>query len=130
MISRRLRILGGIIRPLARHHLARAEDPVRERRSFSLIARLFFRRPPGLETTPEPGFQPGHEPSMWVTAGPARPDKVLLYLHGGGYIVGNANTHAAMVGRLSSLTGLRAFIPAYRRAPEHRLPAAYDDGRG
>ncbi|MDH5798942.1 MAG: alpha/beta hydrolase [Paracoccaceae bacterium] len=127
MISRRLRLLGGIIRPLARHHLARAQDPVRERRSFSLVSRLFFRQPTKLRTRPELRFQPGDDPSLWVSAGPTRPGKVLLYLHGGGFLVGSPRTHAAMVGTISALSGLCAFIPSYRLAPEHRLPAALED---
>lgn len=56
--------------------------------------------------------------------GPGR----LLYLHGGGYVVGSPDTHAGLVGELARLSGLRAISVDYRLAPEHPFPAAVDDG--
>ncbi|MEV8035335.1 alpha/beta hydrolase [Streptomyces sp. NPDC086182] len=52
----------------------------------------------------------------------------LLYLHGGGYVVGSPDTHAGLVGELARRTGLRAISVDYRLAPEHPFPAAVDDG--
>ncbi len=55
------------------------------------------------------------------------PGKVLLYLHGGGYIVCSPLTHRYMVARLCRAAGLRALVPDYRLAPEHPFPAAVED---
>lgn len=66
----------------------------------------------------------------WITAEGADPRKVVLYLHGGGYVMGSVNTHRSHVGRLSTLTGARALAVGYRLAPEHRFPAAVDDATG
>ncbi|MFF8928816.1 alpha/beta hydrolase [Streptomyces longwoodensis] len=52
----------------------------------------------------------------------------LLYLHGGGYVVGSPDTHAGLVGELARRAGLRAVSVDYRTAPEHPFPAAVDDG--
>jgi acetyl esterase/lipase len=52
---------------------------------------------------------------------------VLLYIHGGGYVACSAATHRPITGALAKLTSLRVFSVNYRRAPEHRGPAALDD---
>ena len=52
----------------------------------------------------------------------------LLYLHGGGYVIGTPDTHAGLVGELARRAGLRATSVDYRLAPEHPFPAAVDDG--
>ncbi|MFJ9721308.1 alpha/beta hydrolase [Streptomyces sp. NPDC101209] len=52
----------------------------------------------------------------------------LLYLHGGGYVIGSPHTHAGLVGELARRAGLRTVSVDYRLAPEHPFPAAVDDG--
>lgn len=52
----------------------------------------------------------------------------LLYLHGGGYVIGSPDTHAGLVGELARRAGLRTTSLDYRLAPEHAFPAAVDDG--
>lgn len=51
----------------------------------------------------------------------------LLYLHGGGYVVGSARTHRSLAARLAREVGVRALVLDYRRAPEHPHPAALED---
>ncbi|MFC8719021.1 alpha/beta hydrolase [Kitasatospora sp. NPDC057198] len=51
----------------------------------------------------------------------------LLYLHGGGYVIGSPDTHAGLVGELARRAGLPATSVDYRLAPEHPFPAALDD---
>ena len=69
----------------------------------------------------------GGVPAEWITAPGAVADRVLLYLHGGGYVMGSINTHREMVSRLSRAAGARALLLEYRLAPEHPFPAAVDD---
>lgn len=69
----------------------------------------------------------GGVPGEWVTAPGADAGAVLLYLHGGGYVMGSPNTHRDLVARLSRASGLPAFAADYRLAPEHPFPAAVDD---
>ncbi len=55
-------------------------------------------------------------------------DRVLLYLHGGGYLIGSVQSHRAMIERITKATGARVLAINYRLAPEHPYPAAVDDG--
>ena len=63
----------------------------------------------------------------WVRARRARRDAVLLYLHGGGYVVGSPKSHRHLVAALSEASGMPVFAADYRLAPEHPFPAAVDD---
>jgi acetyl esterase/lipase len=66
-------------------------------------------------------------PAEWLTAPGADPRRVVLYLHGGGYIFGSINTHRALGARISAAAGARALLIEYRLAPENPFPAAVDD---
>lgn len=55
------------------------------------------------------------------------PNKVILYLHGGGYTTGSYNSHKALIGKLATELGSKALAINYRLAPEHPYPAALDD---
>jgi monoterpene epsilon-lactone hydrolase len=63
----------------------------------------------------------------WISAPGASADRVILYLHGGGYVVGSINTHRAMVSRIARASNARALAIDYRLAPEHPFPAAVED---
>jgi acetyl esterase/lipase len=63
----------------------------------------------------------------WITAPGVADDRVLLYLHGGGYIIGSVRTHCELISRLSRAAGMRALGLEYRVAPEHPFPAAVED---
>ena len=51
----------------------------------------------------------------------------LLYLHGGGFAMGDLVTHDGFARRLAVRTGWAVLLPDYRRSPEHAWPAAADD---
>lgn len=51
----------------------------------------------------------------------------MLYLHGGGYIIGSAATHKGLSGHLAKTSGCLVATLDYRLAPEHPFPAALDD---
>ncbi|WP_395243536.1 alpha/beta hydrolase [Agromyces sp. MMS24-K17] len=51
----------------------------------------------------------------------------LLYLHGGGYVIGSARTGAGVAAALARRTGTTAWSLDYRLAPEHRFPDPVDD---
>jgi monoterpene epsilon-lactone hydrolase len=53
--------------------------------------------------------------------------KLLLYLHGGGYIVGGCDMHRQMLSHIARAGKIQALLPEYRLAPEHKFPAAIDD---
>jgi acetyl esterase len=51
----------------------------------------------------------------------------IVYLHGGGWVVGGLDTHLGQARRLCTLGGAVVVSVDYRVAPEHRFPAAFDD---
>jgi len=55
------------------------------------------------------------------------PQTVLLYLHGGGYVVGSPTSHGEMVARIARQCSLDTWLIDYRLAPEHPAPAALED---
>jgi len=69
----------------------------------------------------------GGVPAEWITTPEAVEERVIYYLHGGGYMMGSINTHHEMISRLSRATGARALAIDYRLAPENPFPAAVED---
>ncbi|MCD4863993.1 alpha/beta hydrolase [Pseudomonas sp. PLB05] len=53
----------------------------------------------------------------------------LLYLHGGGWMLGDLDSHGFLAARLARRLGLAVLLVDYRLAPEHPYPAALDDAR-
>src|SRR3954451_1311283 len=56
-------------------------------------------------------------------------DRVLVFLHGGGYELGSLRSDGELAARLGRASGMRVLFPEYRLAPEHPVPAAIDDVR-
>jgi len=54
-------------------------------------------------------------------------DALVLYLHGGGYVIGSPRSHRHLAAAIASAGRMRAFVLDYRLAPEHPFPAALDD---
>ena len=93
------------------------------RKGFDVLASKF-------PLTPEFTFDridAGGVPAAWVEAPGADPGRVILYLHGGGYVIGSIDTHRELAGRLSQASGARVLIIDYRLAPENPYPAAVED---
>ncbi|HJP35870.1 MAG TPA: alpha/beta hydrolase [Gammaproteobacteria bacterium] len=82
---------------------------------------------------PRPGFasyeevDAGGVPAHWVRAPESVEDRVVLYLHGGGYLLGSLTSHQDLVARIARAAKARVFNVDYRLAPEHPFPAAVDD---
>ena len=72
-------------------------------------------------------FEAGELSGEWVTAADADPTRVVLYLHGGGFVIGAPASHRSFAAHLSQAAGARVLLLDYRLAPEHRFPAALDD---
>lgn len=57
----------------------------------------------------------------------AAPGRVILYLHGGGYVCGKPRTYINLCSRMARELNAEVWLPAYRVAPEHPFPAAIED---
>lgn len=55
------------------------------------------------------------------------PERHLLFIHGGAYVLGSPKSHIAMVANLAKRAAATATVIDYRLAPEHVYPAAVDD---
>jgi len=70
---------------------------------------------------------PGGE---WLLPGDVQPDDprgAMLYVHGGGFVLGSPASHRAIAARFAQLTGRPVLAAHYRLAPEHSFPAALED---
>ncbi len=71
----------------------------------------------------------GGRPAMWLAPKRARTDRVLLCLHGGGFVSGSIYTHRKMFGHLAKATGARALLVGYRLLSEGGgYPVPVDEG--
>ncbi len=69
----------------------------------------------------------GGAPGIWLRPQAAELDAVILYLHGGGYVLGRAHAYRHLAGQIAARANANAFVPDYRLAPEHPFPAAVED---
>ena len=63
----------------------------------------------------------------WVSTPGVAADRVVMYLHGGGYMIGSMRTHRSPLSYLSRVSDARVLGLNYRLAPEHPFPAAVED---
>jgi epsilon-lactone hydrolase len=63
----------------------------------------------------------------WTITPNATRDAALMYLHGGGYVIGSLDSHRHLVAEAGRACGIAALALDYRLAPEHPFPAAVDD---
>lgn len=63
----------------------------------------------------------------WISNNQTSDEKVILYLHGGGYLYCSADTHRTLAARIMMEAGVKVLLPEYRLAPEHPFPAAIED---
>lgn len=80
--------------------------------------------PEGTTATP---VDAGGVPAEWVVADGAASDCRLLYLHGGGYVIGGPDSHRDLAGRISKASDCSLLVLDYRLAPENPFPAAVED---
>jgi epsilon-lactone hydrolase len=99
-------------------YLAREADFVRGRARMAREAEQ-FPMPAGTELY-DAGL--GALPALRLPGCP-----VLLWFHGGAYVVGSPRTHGAMAAALATRAGTGLVLPDYRLAPEHPFPAAVED---
>lgn len=68
-------------------------------------------------------------PAAWVSQSYVSTQQVILYLHGGAYVLGSLIMYRPMLATYAQASGARLLMIEYRLAPEHPFPAAVDDAR-
>jgi monoterpene epsilon-lactone hydrolase len=99
-----------------------AELPLEARRRAGEQAESPTSEPVGVtnEEAPEVG-------GIWAVPADARDRAAVLYLFGGGYVLGSPASRRKTAGHVAHASGARVLVPNYRLAPEHPFPAAVDD---
>ena len=102
------------------------------RRSLQMLAENFDLRSPASVTRRDvtlPGAAGDRPARVYDTQPDAANRPTLLYLHGGGWVQGDLETHDGLCGQIALEAGIRVIALDYRLAPEHRFPAGPDDCR-
>ncbi len=102
-----------------------AASSIEEMRRQMAQATAGFSAPPDVSVS---ATELGGVSGLRFTPTRAAEGRVLLYFHGGGYVLGSAESHRALVANLAHLAGIEAVSLNYRLAPEHPCPAAVEDG--
>jgi|GEM_PF-392701 len=82
---------------------------------------------PRLESVKVEPFEEDGIKGLWLRPEGVGEERVLLYFHGGGYVVGSAATGVGIAGTLAKEAGIVAFSLDYPLAPEFPYPAALDN---
>lgn len=113
------------------------DDPLEPAKAAPRLRRSLRQAVPAMEATPPPLAEirdltiPGPEGEI-----PARlyrppnceaPSPTVLFMHGGGYVIGDLETHHRLCARLAAKGGVQILAIDYRLAPENPFPAAVDD---
>jgi epsilon-lactone hydrolase len=102
-----------------------SEQGLEEMRAAYEAMHSQFEPPPDVEVRP---VNAGGVPSLLVGEQPDEAPTVL-YLHGGGYMLGSAFGYRHLAGALAVAAGTCVLVPEYRLAPENPFPAAVEDAR-
>jgi acetyl esterase len=113
------------------------DDPFGPERTAPHVRNALSQAAPHLDVTPPlldsvsdlsiPGPAGLMPARLYVPFGSIAPAPCTLFLHGGGYIIGDLESHDRLCRRLAANSGVRVLALDYRLAPEHPFPAAVDD---
>ncbi|KAA9333025.1 alpha/beta hydrolase [Hymenobacter busanensis] len=83
--------------------------------------------PPSKVDTMSKTVAPGVKARIYTPRGATGPLPVVVYYHGGGWVIANLDTYDASVRGLVEQTGAVFVSVAYRQAPENKFPTAHND---
>ncbi|MFA5112114.1 MAG: alpha/beta hydrolase [Desulfobaccales bacterium] len=94
------------------------------RQQVEKSAGMFGKLPAQIEVSP---FTIDGLSAEWIMPSQATKERLILYFHGGGYVLGSCPVHRSIVAKFVQGSELGALLFGYRLAPEHPFPAALDD---
>lgn len=122
--SWRARLLMVVYRHVMKRGMPRDVDLPKARAMLARLERWMVGRPGRVERIP---VLARDVPAEWVRTGNGSPARIILYLHGGGFMFRTPGLHSRLAARLCAESDAQALVPQYRLAPEHPLPAAHED---
>jgi epsilon-lactone hydrolase len=123
-MSIRAKLVSTIMQRTVKRDLSAIKDVTTLRRKADRIAKLSESIPKNVSIKSQ---SINGVPCEWITPRGIDRNKVLMYLHGGGYVFGGPNTHRQLTSKLAIAAGMAVLLVDYRLAPENRFPAAIDD---
>ncbi len=103
---------------------AKDESVEEQRARIDMAQEAMTARPAGVTWTE---VDAGGVTAIWADPEDGSMDHVVMYLHGGGYVIGSATGNRNFTGQLAKAVGCRVLNVDYRLAPEHPHPAAVED---
>jgi len=91
------------------------------------LEKFKYLAPPPPKGTQAVRLAMGGVPAIRVTTPRSRPDRHVLYLHGGGYVYGRPAHYRDFIWRIANAAAATMHVADYRLGPEHPFPAAVDD---
>ena len=85
---------------------------------------MFGRLPAGIDISP---VTIDGMTAEWIYPSHGTKEKVIFFIHGGGYVCGSCSDHRSVVAKFVKGTNIAALLFEYRLAPEDPFPAAIDD---
>jgi acetyl esterase/lipase len=113
-----------LFRPKRKRDWSTIEEVIRFRQECEDGAKRFGRIPPEIQVVP---CKADGLPAEWILPPSGKKNKVIFFVHGGGYVSGSCSDHRIHVAKFVKGTGIGALLYEYRLAPEHPYPAALDD---
>ncbi|QND58087.1 alpha/beta hydrolase [Mesorhizobium huakuii] len=99
-----------------------------QREIYDRMCREFFAGyPEGVTVETSTIATPTHDIPIRIYRSAPQPAATVLYIHGGGFILGGLDSHDDVCAELCARTGYEVVSVDYRLAPEHLHPAAFDD---
>ncbi|MBE1707725.1 MULTISPECIES: alpha/beta hydrolase [Mesorhizobium] len=99
-----------------------------QREIYDRMCREFFAGyPQGVTVETSAITTPTHNIPIRTYRSASQPAATVLYIHGGGFILGGLDSHDDVCAELCARTGYEIVSVDYRLAPEHLHPAAFDD---
>ncbi|GLQ35000.1 hydrolase [Amylibacter marinus] len=126
-MSIRLALFSGVSRVFFKAALKHIRNETVLRRYLDLVTKCNARNPKGVQYHADRLTHMGRTVHVeW--AKPANDTtRVLLYIHGGGFIFGSARTHRHLAADIAQKIGAQAVLPNYGLAPENPFPTAIED---
>lgn len=122
----KLRLFEFLLKVLIRSSWSKTVSVTRVRKRVALLDKFYRSRPKNAQVS---CVQANGVPCSWVVSEHAgvSTDRVLLYLHGGGFSLHMPHLYTSFAADLSRRLGARVLLVDYRLAPEHPFPAAPQD---
>jgi acetyl esterase len=95
--------------------------------TMAVMQKFNIPTPPVTADTMSREVAPGVKARIYTPKSGTAPFPVIVYYHGGGWVIANLNTYDPSVRALCEQTGAVIVSVAYRQAPEHKFPTAHND---